>query len=817
MHLTAAPDTAPGTAPDPAARPAVAEAPTSTAAYLDAEQARLLAAIRRLRPDLDEEALLAGIAAEEEAKRRAAIWRGGVVPMGIEAFSLAIDGTPFSARQMQVLVSAGLATAEDLINPNRVVQELVVLWGKGSLSADRLLRDESTGETLTCEAWWRSGRALRLRTYDAATGAVTVTDEPVEIHRTGKSRMLRVLLGEDFGWVTVSATHLFRATGANLSPGEERWLEAGDLVPFASFVRVLTRDGAGTTFAMVLAVEEAGEAWHYSPTVPITHCYFDAEGILHGNSGKDWISARLSGYFAYVMLHMVDPSAYFGRPSGERMEMLNVAPKGDLAKRVYFEYLTRVVRSAPFAPFLLAPQQQILSDCIFFPQINLRMYSLNSSASGMDGYNPIFWVMDEADAFKDRADHSNAEIIHRILRSSASTRWRNHWVGAVITYTREEAGFAIRTYEDGKGDPTYLVDRAATWDVRPDVSRDDPSIASDYRKDPAQAAGLYECLPPPVEGGFFEYPEFIAQATTRTGRAPIATITQDERTIRPHPDGSEAHYVRAVLAALGTPDPARAYYLGVDGGEKGDAFALAIMSVNKGRRGAIDWVCPACARAEGMLCGAAYRAVPHGDVLQSGVRAVCGACGSTPRAFANGVDLGGWHEKLGDAEEEDFHLAFGGQTVSLPRLREELCLAVDPVKALRAGEKTATIDFIAMEEVLATLIPALPVKVTRLDPWQTTSLTQSLRDRTRADVDTIPFSQPEQYKRARLAKVMLYNGLLDLLPSDRRDVQWRRLIRKGQRIDHPEGGEKDLADAEFVAIYLAVVDHLGTTDLGWLL
>ena len=80
---------------------------------------------------------------------------------------------------------------------------------------------------------------------------------------------------------------------------------------------------------------------------------------------------------------------------------------------------------------------------------------------------------------------------------------------------------------------------------------------------------------------------------------------------------------------------------------------------------------------------------------------------------------------------------------------------------------------------------------------------------------SIPFSAPEQFKRARLVKRLLYSNLLTLLPNEKRDSEWRRLQRHGERIDHPSGpGEsKDLFDAEAVAIYLAAVWKCGTMEV----
>ena len=171
-----------------------------------------------------------------------------------------------------------------------------------------------------------------------------------------------------------------------------------------------------------------------SPTRVIQEAWFK----WGKGAGKDWLAARLIAWFGYVLLH-VDGVHHWLRPdvavaSDERIDVLNVAPRGEHAKAVFFEYLSRNVRRPIFTPFLVDEKKQILKGEIHFPQINLHLISLNSSASGADGYNPLMWVMDEADAFVDSDNHSNAQDLYKILRSSAATRWRTRWLGMILSY-----------------------------------------------------------------------------------------------------------------------------------------------------------------------------------------------------------------------------------------------------------------------------------------------------------------------------------------------------------------------------------------------
>jgi hypothetical protein len=268
--------------------------------------------------------------------------------------------------------------------------------------------------------------------------------------------------------------------------------------------------------------------------------------------------------------------------------------------------------------------------------------------------------------------------------------------------------------------------------------------------------------------------------------------------------------------------------MGVDAGESGDSFALSVFSVDDGGIGAPDWLCPECARGGMLTAAALYIEVPLSELMQlarTGQAPSCGACDATLHGYsATGLRLQGWRRReIVEGDEEDPTeverlIRIGERSVKIPRVREELLVEIRPERAVRQGEKNRPVDFVAAENLLADLIAKIPIRATRVDRWQMTQMVQGLRDRTGADIDVWSFAAANQYERARLTKVMLHNGLLELLPNQEKRVrEWKRLIRKGSRIDHPEGESKDLFDAESVAIALAVTSRLGSVEvLEWL-
>lgn len=870
--------------------------------------------------------------------------------------------------------------------------------------------------------------------------------------------------------------------------------------------------------------------------------------LLYGKgSGKDWLCAKLITYLCYIVSKMKDPQGYFGLAPGTPLAILNVAPSEELARQVFFAYIRQFMSS----PVMGSVRKEVMADEVRFPEKNLYLYSKHSRSSGLDGYNLLAWIMDEADAFHDAQERSNAQEVHDILRSSSNTRMKKRWLGLVISYPRQEEGFMMRLYRRAmkEDEPSFYADRAATWDVRPDVSRDDEEIASDYRADPGAAAARYECveeetwvvdeagllqikdapnrlpkgekpvyevetkygyrikatadhlllagepdapewtpvsdlavgdalcvnykeapfgsksldprlaelvgfliangcigktprdgvawvynprdkevaerhrhflrelgvtghlalsgraiqvrsrtktahslflpllegickshdkhipswmwqsdkptvsaflrglfeadgsinkngvlgygsvskrlidetqillslfgipaqihyhrtrwsegfqaqasefwtlqinkrnarrfveqigflshhkvsrshnllkanlhpfpcdyykdtviairpcgvrpvydlldrpqqrffangliahncLPQPVISAFFEYPEKIEEASKHD--YPAVAEVEEVIIDREDMNGNVQSYVGGIF--IEDPftnqhirrEPGRNYFLGADAGLMGDAFAIAIVSIDS-TLDAPEWVCPICGQEEALINAAPYLRLASPDVIKDmgalDKMPVCGICLAPSIEFNPVQPLLGWFRRQASATRQ---VDIGGRIVHIPPVREEFLCRFSPKKAMRQGERNIPIDFASMSEICRQLILALDIQKTWIDPWQGASLIQDLRAETGRAVEAAPFSNTEQFKRARLVKSLLYGGALTLQPHPTRDREWRRLQRTGTRVDHPKDitSSKDMYDAEALAIWLAVVSVRGFIDLG---
>lgn len=582
-----------------------------------------------------------------------------------------------------------------------------------------------------------------------------------------------------------------------------------------------------THYTRIDTIEPDGNGDFYDLTVPVTHCYFDDQGILHHNSGKDWISARFCAWMAYVLLSMEDAKGWL-RPgvriaADERIDILNVAPKGDLAKQVFFEYLRRVCLSPFMSPWVTKPRDQVLTERIVFPQLNLNLVSLNSSARGMDGYNPLGWIMDEADAFLDTADKSNGDQVHRILRSSAATRWKTFWIGLILSYMRSGDGFMNRSVERVKLENTQLayhlrtaiVDEAASWEVNPNITRDDPIIVADYRNDPTSAAAMYEGKAPPVEGGFFEIWEMVDGSIGDHHPAVVGREFREDEYIHLDMNGIRVPSFAYVVESIRR-EPGREYCIGIDGGEKNDSFVLSVMSkASPGELGP-DILCPMCAQSY-KADGVTYSAPPEVDAPL--IR--CSMCWRQPydyidRRYPAAYAVAKWLKRDLGIEEEAEEMIVNGHRMSFPKIREDAHIRIKPKKRKSGDDTGVVVNFPAMEEVAFQVMTGLRPRYTRMDPWQTTQMRQSLARRTGMDIGTASFTNKEQMHRAILCKALTYNNRLRLLRGTGAEEEWKRLIRKNDRLDHPPDGSKDSFDAQSIGVWLILCSTFGSFDLHFL-
>lgn len=538
-------------------------------------------------------------------------------------------------------------------------------------------------------------------------------------------------------------------------------------------------------------------------------------------SGKDMLVSLFFTWLVYCLCQFREnPRTVFSRISGRQIaestsiDIVNVSTSGEQALQVFFGYCKKWLASPLFSGIPTYPpiaKAKPGTNKIVFPEHDVNLYSKTSKAMASEGFNTWAFALDEADAMQNAQGDSNAQSLYNTLRRTAVGRWGKCAVGVNISYARLEEGFMLLREAQfrelnaqllGEGHrPIYYIDKAGTAEVRPDFDPRSPDIVAEYRADPISARAMYENIPMAASFTFFDDPRRVLDLTDDS-RPYVAMITHDTTKTKLE-NGRELEYVFASASSF-RPEPGCIYFLSIDGGVSGDSYAVCLGHIDHGGIAAA-WLCPSCGAYDEARELAPYVQVTDVAVDPSFGEVRCGMCErNVVEASPLSMMRGWWQKQTRDAQE----LIINGKKFHLPHWYEDLIIEVAPRRAEQSGERDAQVSLGHMASLCRDLIQGLSIQQTRADPWQAIQLVQGLQMETGTDVDTLSMSNPEQVFRARIFKGMLNQNMMTFRPSDKGAKEIRQLqMLNASRIDHPDGGSKDLYDARSMNVYMAADYH----------
>ena len=251
------------------------------------------------------------------------------------------------------------------------------------------------------------------------------------------------------------------------------------------------------------------------------------EGVLQAGqgSGKDTCSIFINLRIIYLLQCLRSPQRYFNMDENSFIDSINVAPNADLAKNIYFQTLSNIVKNAPLfqegSPYYIS--HKMTANMVTFPK-NVRLLSGNSENESWQGYTPILIVLDEIDAFKStqelrRSKSLRSEGAHGIYDTAKSlVQSRFPGTGKIISlsWPRFKGSFIQKRFAAGKKEARTYVgctadgDPYATWDFNPSKSKAD--FQDFYDTDPVLAKARFECDPPFARDAFIKDPLPVLRA-----------------------------------------------------------------------------------------------------------------------------------------------------------------------------------------------------------------------------------------------------------------------------------------------------------------
>lgn len=569
----------------------------------------------------------------------------------------------------------------------------------------------------------------------------------------------------------------------------------------ATFELVLQAKSKGKAIAATIAGHKGYEKLDVSPVD--VEVLADWDGRLYQvavllwgkGSGKDYLSSIIVTYLVYVLLCLRDPQSYLELAPGENIDIVNVAYNADQAKRVFFsklkarverwKWLTdnfNVVESGRRKNVHVAGRQevQINDDHIEFPR-KIRAWSRHSQNESFEGLNVIAWVMDEASAFLSAIKRENAEKIFSTLSTSASTRFKRRWIGMIISFPRHGDDFTMTKLAEAVRHPElgmYASGPFKTWEVNKMLGKGEWVEVRPGHRVPVELAAQYqllgfeealakfECDPPSAVDALFKFPDRLWDAVKKGKPSliewhPIVTSYEVGG-----PDGKprKRQYVGVKVTNWGKrlPRGSRMFFHG-DPALTTDGFALAIAHP---------------------VPATVMTYVPASEVM------------TAEQIARAGIDP----EKIVQWERDVFKTVVDALIVWQP----------DP----KLGRQ---VDLVNVKETLMELRKYHRIEAGTFDNWGFFEAIQQLQ-RLKMNVENEMWGNPLQLSMYTNGRSAFYNDLVELpdtptitskdptAPGALYELERVQLI-EARKIDHPQGGSKDLGDA-----VMRVIKHV--TEFG---
>ncbi len=317
---------------------------------------------------------------------------------------------------------------------------------------------------------------------------------------------------------------------------------------------------------------------------------------LGKGSGKDFTSTVACCYIVYKLLCLKDPARYYGKPSGDAIDIINVAINAQQAKNVFFKgFKTKIEKSPWFAGKFNAK-----ADSIEFDK-SITVYSGHSERESHEGLNLMMAVLDEISGFAQEIGTGNdqgktADNIYKAFRASVDSRFPDLGKVVLLSFPRYQGDFISTRYDEVVVDKeivdkthTFIINpllpetdpdnqltiewsedyiksykypgvfalKRPTWEVNPTRKIDDFKIA--FLTDLGDAMQRFACVPTYASDAFFKQAEKVRSCMSI--RNPIDNFKRFEENFKPDPD--KIYYVHADLA------------------QKHDKCAVAIAHVDK--------------------------------------------------------------------------------------------------------------------------------------------------------------------------------------------------------------------------------------------
>lgn len=283
---------------------------------------------------------------------------------------------------------------------------------------------------------------------------------------------------------------------------------------------------------------------------------------LGKGSGKDYTSTIVCAYVVYLLLCLKDPAKYYGKPTGDTIDIINIAVNSDQARNVFFANFVKRIKACRW----FDGKYDVKANSIEFDKA-VRAFSGHSEREAFEGLNLFLAVLDEISAFALESNTGNAQAntadaTYKMYRASVDSRFPDFGKVYLLSFPRFEKDYIQQRYDgDPEADPpvigavaekeiimrshTFKLDpdlpdgvegnefdieweedhilrynyprvfalKRPTWEVNPTVNIDSPAMVRQFHANKADALGRFACMPSDnVDTSFFKNKDAITNS-----------------------------------------------------------------------------------------------------------------------------------------------------------------------------------------------------------------------------------------------------------------------------------------------------------------
>lgn len=177
--------------------------------------------------------------------------------------------------------------------------------------------------------------------------------------------------------------------------------------------------------------------------------------------GKTTVASIVLPYLVHWCLCLKDPQDFFGLMPGSRIAFMQMSTSEQQAKEVVFGDIKARINHSPW--FQKHPQDPKFQNQFRFEK-DIWILPGDSAETTFEGYNILGGILDEADSHKITIKTDYAEQGFNTIFSRMTSRFQDKGFLLVIGQMKSSSGFAARKFAELTDDPDAYAVRLAIWD-----------------------------------------------------------------------------------------------------------------------------------------------------------------------------------------------------------------------------------------------------------------------------------------------------------------------------------------------------------------